>query len=87
MFEIDHLMIEVDDPLKIGSNVAEHLGLPLAWPLTEKDEYTSIGVNFGDIFGLESISVKTYDNVLSAIAFLQGISTEELSEQGLDFFN
>lgn len=49
MFEIDHLMIEVDDPLKSANNVAERLGLPLAWPLIEKEEYSSVGVNFGDV--------------------------------------
>ncbi|WNJ97932.1 hypothetical protein RND59_17585 [Vibrio ruber] len=49
MFELDHLMVEVDDPLHTANHVSETLGLPLAWPLTEKDEYTSIGVNFGDI--------------------------------------
>lgn len=49
MFEIDHLMIEVADPQKAANEVSTKLGLPLAWPLMVKDEYTSIGVNFGDI--------------------------------------
>ena len=57
MFEIDHLMIEVDDPLKVATNVSEKLGLPFAWPLTEKEEYTSIGVNFGSI-NIEFISFR-----------------------------
>ena len=57
MFEIDHLMIEVSDPLKVANNVAGKLGLPFAWPLMEKDEYISIGVNFGSI-NVEFISFR-----------------------------
>ncbi len=42
MFEIDHLMIEVDDPLKVASHVSAKLGLSFAWPLTEKEAVTVI---------------------------------------------
>ncbi|WP_417542433.1 hypothetical protein [Methylophaga thalassica] len=49
MFTLDHLMIEVDDPQQTANHVAEFMGLPFAWPLMAKEEYTSIGVNFGDI--------------------------------------
>lgn len=47
MFKLDHLMVEVDNPQQAANDVVEMLGLPLAWPLMEKDDYTSIGVNFG----------------------------------------
>ncbi len=83
MFEIDHLMIEVDDPLKAAKNVAEQLGLPFAWPLMQKEEYTSIGVNFGAIniefinfsvrFGIEGAAFRGF----SGIAFKTGDSLEE----------
>ena len=49
MFIVDHLMIEVDDPLESAGKVADRPGLPFAWPLMVRDEHTSIGVNFGDI--------------------------------------
>lgn len=83
MFEIDHLMIEVGDPLKVANNVAGRLGLPFAWPLMKKDEYTSIGVNFGDIniefinfrvrFGIEGTAFRGF----SGIAFKAADSLEE----------
>lgn len=57
IFPLDHLMIETDDPINSADRVIERLGLPLAWPLTEKEEYTSIGVNFGDI-NLEFINFR-----------------------------
>lgn len=83
MFEIDHLMVEVSDPLKAAKNVAKRLGLPFAWPLMKKDEYTSIGVNFGDIniefinfrvrFGVEGTAFSGF----SGIAFKAVDSLEE----------
>ncbi len=83
MFEIDHLMIEVDDPLKVASHVSEKLGLPFAWPLTEKEEYTSIGINFGSI-NIEFISFRVRFGVyntrfkgLSGIAFKATNSLDE----------
>jgi hypothetical protein len=83
MFEIDHLMIEVDNPLKVATNVSEKLGLPFAWPLTEKEEYTSIGVNFGSI-NIEFISFRVRFGVkdtrykgFSGIAFKATNSLEE----------
>ncbi|CAG9296482.1 VOC family protein [Celerinatantimonas diazotrophica] len=88
MFELDHLMIEVDDPQKVASEVSSQLGLPLAWPLMAKDEYTSMGVNFGDIniefirfnvrFGIEGQQF----NGFSGIAF----KTEESIEQAIKRF-
>ncbi|MCL1074572.1 hypothetical protein [Shewanella dokdonensis] len=84
MFKIDHLMIEVDDPLETANNVVARLALPLAWPLVEKDEYTSIGVNFGDIniefikfklrFGIKNTKFKGF----SGIAYKTMDSLEEI---------
>ncbi len=39
---------------------------------------------FGEVFGLENITVQAYGNVLTAIAFLSGMATEELSRRELD---
>lgn len=40
---------------------------------------------FGDIFQPENVEVKAYGNVLSAIAFLHGLSAEELKQKELDY--
>ena len=39
---------------------------------------------FGDIFGAEQVSVCSYGNVLTAMAFLTGIAAEELSRRELE---
>jgi SAM-dependent methyltransferase len=39
---------------------------------------------FGDVFGSDAISVDTYGNVLSSIAFLAGMAYEELSSDELE---
>ena len=39
---------------------------------------------FGEVFGREQIKVRTYGNVLTAIAFLTGIAYEELAQRELD---
>ncbi|MEZ5503461.1 MAG: hypothetical protein R3E50_12720 [Halioglobus sp.] len=76
-------MIEVDDPLEVANIVSEKLGLPFAWPLTEKEEYTSIGVNFGSI-NIEFISFRvrfgvndTRSKGFSGIAFKAAGSLEK----------
>jgi hypothetical protein len=38
---------------------------------------------FGDVFGTENVTVKSYGNVLTCCAFLQGMAHEELSESKL----
>lgn len=38
---------------------------------------------FGDVFGTENVTIKSYGNVLACCAFLQGIAHEELSESKL----
>ncbi|WP_219725525.1 hypothetical protein [Vibrio diazotrophicus] len=83
MFRIDHLMVEVDDPFEVANDVSEKLGLPFAWPLTEKEEYTSVGVNFGSIniefinfrvrFGIDDTTFKGF----SGIAFKTTKSLDE----------
>jgi len=40
---------------------------------------------FGEAFGADHISVRSYGNVLAAIAFLSGMSAEELSKRELEF--
>ena len=39
---------------------------------------------FGEIFGPEQVAITAYGNVLSAIAFLEGLACEELSKRELD---
>ncbi|HSJ86014.1 MAG TPA: methyltransferase domain-containing protein [Anaerolineales bacterium] len=39
---------------------------------------------FGEIFGPEQVTITAYGNVLSAIAFLEGMACEELSKRELD---
>ncbi|HSL43686.1 MAG TPA: methyltransferase domain-containing protein [Anaerolineales bacterium] len=39
---------------------------------------------FGEVFGDKQVTVSAYGNVLSAIAFLEGMASEELSKRELD---
>ncbi|RIK35053.1 MAG: methyltransferase [Chloroflexi bacterium] len=39
---------------------------------------------FGTVFGAEQVTVCSYGNMLTSIAFLAGLATEDLSEQELD---
>jgi hypothetical protein len=39
---------------------------------------------FGEIFGPDQLTITAYGNVLSAIAFLEGMACEELSKRELD---
>jgi hypothetical protein len=39
---------------------------------------------FGDIFGADQVTITAYGNVLSAVAFLEGMACEELSKPELD---
>jgi hypothetical protein len=39
---------------------------------------------FGDVFGEQQVVVRSYGNVLAAIAFLTGMASEELSARELD---
>jgi SAM-dependent methyltransferase len=39
---------------------------------------------FGDIFGADQVTITAYGNVLSAVAFLEGMAYEELSKPELD---
>ena len=45
---------------------------------------TSCSSLFGEVFGAERITVRSYGNVLTAIAFLTGMAYEELSRRELD---
>lgn len=44
----------------------------------------SAGRLFGDVFGLEKVTVETHGNVLTACAFLQGLASHELKQSELD---
>jgi SAM-dependent methyltransferase len=46
--------------------------------------YASCSRLFGDAFGLEHVTVKAHGNVLAAIAFLEGLAREDLSDRELD---
>ena len=39
---------------------------------------------FGEIFGADQVTITAYGNVLSAVAFLEGMACEELSKRELD---
>lgn len=95
MFRIDHLMVEVDDPFKVANTVSEKLGLPFAWPLTEKEEYTSIGVNFGSIniefisfrvrFGIDDASFKGFSGIAFKAANSLGESMDILTSEKFNY--
>jgi hypothetical protein len=40
---------------------------------------------FQEVFGPNNVVVEAYGNVLSAVAFLEGISVEELTPEELDY--
>ena len=44
----------------------------------------SAGALFAEVFGTRQVSVRSYGNVLSAIAFLTGMASEELSPREID---
>lgn len=51
--------------------------------------FTSVAAKrlFGEVFGVENLEVKSYGNVLSAIAALQGMATQELRPEELDYYD
>jgi hypothetical protein len=51
------------------------------WRFTTK----SAAIAFGKVFGDTNVSIECYGNVLSAVAFLEGISAEELIKEELDY--
>lgn len=94
MFTLDHLMVEVNDPLQAANLVIERLGLTLAWPLTSSEDYTSIGVNFGDLniefirFNVRFGICDTQFNGFSGVAYETRASVDEakgaLAQRGLN---
>ncbi|MGI0117484.1 hypothetical protein, partial [Zooshikella sp. RANM57] len=95
LVNLDHLMIEVNDPYESAMRVSDRFGLPLAWPLIEDDKYTSVGLNFGELniefinFNVRfGISAEKF-NGFSGIAFkeLRDITEikNELNEQGISY--
>jgi hypothetical protein len=57
--QIDHLMIETNDPGKLFDLFSETLGLPEAWPLRSFGTFTSGGVCAGNV-NLEFIRFDTF---------------------------
>lgn len=57
MFTLDHIMIETDFPEKLAEEFSKAFQLPYAWPFTEGQDYSSVGINFGQI-NLEFIKFK-----------------------------
>lgn len=53
------------------------------WRFTDK----SARMAFSNVFGINNVEVKYYGNVLSAVAFLEGISSEELNENELQYID
>jgi SAM-dependent methyltransferase len=51
------------------------------WALTTQ----SARMLFEEFFPTRNLQVATHGNVLAAIAFLQGLATEELSQEELDY--
>jgi hypothetical protein len=51
------------------------------WRFTSK----SASRLFADVFGEDNVKVESFGNVLSTVAFLEGISSEELTTEELDF--
>lgn len=51
------------------------------WRFTTKSAYKM----FSDVFGESNVKVDFYGNVLSSIAFIEGISSEELTRKELDY--
>ena len=49
--------------------------------------YTTLSIkkSFEEVFGKENVEVDFYGNVLASIAFLEGISAEELTKEELFF--
>lgn len=66
--------------------------VPVVSPIVDDDRLTdywrftpaSCTSLFGDAFGLESIRVRAYGNVLTAVAFLVGLAHEELTARELE---
>ena len=49
--------------------------------------FTSVSAQrlFGEVFSVDNVSVRAFGNVLAATAFLQGLATEELTEEKLEY--
>lgn len=64
----------------VVSRIANDEQQPVYWRFTA----ASCAELFGDFFGRDSIHIRSYGNVLTAIAFLAGMAYEELTAQELD---
>ncbi|WP_409179029.1 hypothetical protein [Brevibacillus fortis] len=74
MFTLDHVMIETDDPEKLAKEFSEAFELPYAWSFSEGKEYSSVGINFGQI-NLEFVKFKLrFGKIANSFTGLSGIS-------------
>ncbi len=47
--QVDHILVESEDPATLFSFFADTLQLPVAWPITRNAGFTSGGVGFGNV--------------------------------------
>jgi hypothetical protein len=83
MFILDHIMIETDYPEELAKEFSEIFELPYAWPFSDGKDYSSVGINFGQIniefirfkhrFGKKAQSFTG----LSGVAFIPSQTLEE----------
>lgn len=64
----------------VVSRIDRHLMTTDYWRFTA----ASCSLLFGEVFGKEQVSVRSYGNVLTAIAFLTGMARQELSPRELE---
>lgn len=93
MFKLDHLMVEVDEPEIVAISIAKKFGLPFAWPLTETADYSSVGINFGDIniefikfrkrFGISDTQYSGFSGIAFAVDDSESECQEYLIKKGL----
>lgn len=62
------------------SRIVRHCEGPDYWRFTP----ASCARLFGEIFGCEQVTVRSYGNLLSTVAFLRGMASDELSRAELD---
>lgn len=93
MFKLDHIMVESNSPLDAATAICTKFALPFAWPLIEKPEYSSVGVNFGTVnlelirfstrFGMVGKSFSGFSGLAYEIKEQEEESIEKLDGLGL----
>jgi SAM-dependent methyltransferase len=91
IYDVRSAIQTLDRILKAGGVLLVTVpGVGSRWASGEAGDYwrfTSLSIRklFEETFASEDISVQTYGNVLSAIAFLHGLATEELEKEELEY--